>query len=43
MHLSAIKGVGEAAVESIVEERKLNGPYQSHFRFCETCKPPNSK
>ena len=24
--LSAIKGVGEAAVESIVEERKLNGP-----------------
>jgi len=29
--LSAIKGVGEAAVESIIEERKANGPYKSIF------------
>jgi DNA polymerase-3 subunit alpha len=29
--LSAIKGVGEAAVESIIEERKNNGPYKSIF------------
>jgi DNA polymerase-3 subunit alpha len=33
--LSAIKGVGEAAVESIVEERRLNGPYQSIFDFAK--------
>jgi DNA polymerase-3 subunit alpha len=31
--LSAIKGVGEAAVESIIEERKLNGPFKSVFEF----------
>lgn len=29
--LSAIKGVGEGAVESIVEERKANGPYSNIF------------
>ena len=29
--LSAIKGVGDAAVEAIVEERKKNGPYKSVF------------
>lgn len=29
--LSAIKGVGEAAVEAIVEEREKNGPYKSIF------------
>jgi DNA polymerase-3 subunit alpha len=29
--LSAIKGVGEGAVESIVEERKANGPYTDIF------------
>ncbi len=29
--LSAIKGVGEAAVESIIEERTKNGPYKSIF------------
>ena len=29
--LGAIKGVGEAAVNSIVEERQLNGPYKSIF------------
>ena len=29
--LSAIKGVGEAAVESIIQERNANGPFQSIF------------
>jgi DNA polymerase III subunit alpha len=29
--LSAIKGVGEAAVESLVLERKTNGPYKNYF------------
>jgi DNA polymerase-3 subunit alpha len=29
--LSAIKGVGEAAVEAIVAERKANGPYKSIY------------
>ncbi|MFN8310516.1 MAG: OB-fold nucleic acid binding domain-containing protein, partial [Chitinophagales bacterium] len=29
--LSAIKGVGEAAVESIIAERKANGPFKSIF------------
>ncbi len=29
--MSAIKGVGESAVESIVEERKTNGPFKSIF------------
>ena len=29
--LGAIKGVGERAVESIIEERKLNGPFTSIF------------
>jgi DNA polymerase III subunit alpha len=29
--LGAIKGVGEAAVESIVAERKANGPYKNVF------------
>jgi len=28
--LGAIKGVGEAAIESIIEQRQLNGPYSSH-------------
>jgi len=31
--LSAVKGVGEAAVEAIVEERLKNGPYKSIFDF----------
>lgn len=31
--LGAIKGVGEAAVENIVEERENNGPYKSIFEF----------
>ena len=29
--LGAIKGVGEAAVQSIIEERDVNGPYKSIF------------
>ncbi len=29
--LNAVKGVGEAAVESIIAERQKNGPYQSIF------------
>ena len=31
--LGAIKGVGEGAVENIVEERKKNGPFKSIFEF----------
>jgi len=31
--LAAIKGVGEGAVESIVEERRQNGPFQNIFEF----------
>ncbi|MEI6489481.1 MAG: DNA polymerase III subunit alpha [Bacteroidota bacterium] len=31
--MGAVKGVGENAVMSIVEERKLNGPYKSIFDF----------
>jgi DNA polymerase III subunit alpha len=31
--LGAVKGVGEGAVESIVEERMKNGPYKSVFDF----------
>ncbi len=31
--LGAVKGVGEGAVESIVEERKKNGPYRDVFDF----------
>ncbi|HEY9116657.1 MAG TPA: DNA polymerase III subunit alpha, partial [Roseivirga sp.] len=33
--MGAIKGVGEAAIESIVEERKANGPYENIFNFAE--------
>lgn len=33
--LSGIKGVGEAAVESIVEEREKDGPYTSLLDFCQ--------
>jgi DNA polymerase-3 subunit alpha len=29
--LGGLKGVGEAAVESLIEEREKNGPYQSAF------------
>ncbi len=31
--LSAIKGVGEAAVEALIQERKENGPYKDIFEF----------
>lgn len=31
--LNAVKGVGEAAVKSIIEEREKNGPFQSVFDF----------
>ena len=33
--LGAIKGVGESAVENIIEERKKNGPFQNIFDFVE--------
>ncbi|HYQ91065.1 MAG TPA: DNA polymerase III subunit alpha, partial [Candidatus Competibacteraceae bacterium] len=32
--LGAVKGVGEAAVEAIVEERRHNGPFQDLFDLC---------
>ena len=32
--LGAIKGVGRAAVESLIDERKENGPYSSLVEFC---------
>ena len=32
--LGAIKGVGRAAVESLIEEREANGPYQDLVEFC---------
>lgn len=33
--LGAIKGVGENAVDAILDERKKNGPYQSIFDFVQ--------
>ena len=33
--LAAIKGVGEVAVKSIIEERQTNGPYKDIFDFME--------
>jgi len=33
--MGAIKGVGEAAIESIIEERRENGPYPNVFEFSE--------
>ena len=33
--MAAIKGVGEAAVEQIVEERSENGPYKNIFDFAK--------
>ena len=33
--LAAIKGVGEAAVKSIIEERQQNGPYKNIYDFVE--------
>ena len=36
--LGSIKNVGLAAINSIVEERKKNGPYESFTSFCERIK-----
>jgi len=33
--LGAIKGVGEAAVESIISEREARGPFRDLFDFCQ--------
>ncbi|MDP1603932.1 MAG: DNA polymerase III subunit alpha [Legionella sp.] len=33
--LGAIKGVGESAINGIVAERKLNGPFTGLFDFCQ--------
>jgi DNA polymerase-3 subunit alpha len=33
--LAAVKGVGNAAIEVIVEERTQNGPFESLYDFCE--------
>ncbi len=33
--LAAIKGVGDAAIDSIVESREKEGPYKSLYDFCE--------
>ena len=33
--LTAIKGLGEAAVQAIVEEREKNGPFKDIFNFAE--------
>lgn len=37
--LGAIKGVGEAAIASIIEERKQNGPFKDIFSITERCDP----
>ncbi len=33
--LYAIRGVGEGAIEAIVRERAMNGPFESLFDFCK--------
>lgn len=33
--LSGVKGLGEAAIELLIEERKKNGPYKSIFDFAK--------
>ena len=35
MGLTGVKGVGDKAVESIIEERVTNGPYQSVYDFAQ--------
>jgi DNA polymerase-3 subunit alpha len=37
--LTAIKGVGDKAIESIIAERQANGPFSSIFDFCERIDP----
>ncbi len=32
--LGAIKGVGEAAMQSVIESRQIHGPYKDLFDFC---------
>jgi DNA polymerase-3 subunit alpha len=32
--LGAVKGLGEGAIESILKDREVNGPYTSLFNFC---------
>ncbi|MCU7920371.1 MAG: DNA polymerase III subunit alpha [Candidatus Thiodiazotropha sp. (ex Epidulcina cf. delphinae)] len=32
--LGAIKGVGESAIESIIDERRASGPFRDIFEFC---------
>ena len=41
--LMAIKGVGEAAAEAIVQEREKNGPYQNIFDFAQRISIPAVK
>ena len=33
--MAAVKGIGEAAVEAIISERNLNGPYKTIFDFAK--------
>ena len=33
--MKAVKGVGEAPSQAIVEEREANGPYKDYYDFCE--------
>ncbi|MCB1214979.1 MAG: DNA polymerase III subunit alpha, partial [Deltaproteobacteria bacterium] len=33
--LAGVKGVGEAAITAIIEERKKSGPFKTFFEFCE--------
>jgi len=35
--LGAVKNVGQAAVDAVIEERELNGPYRSIFDLCTRC------
>lgn len=35
--VGSVKGVGEAAVESLIEERKKNGPFRDLFDFMRRC------
>ncbi|MEW4488065.1 DNA polymerase III subunit alpha [Thalassoglobus sp. JC818] len=37
--LGAVKGVGEAAMHSMVNERNENGPFKNIFDLCERCDP----
>ena len=39
--LSGIKGVGEASIRAIVEERRQNGPFKSLSDLCERVGPQN--